>query len=61
MIIAIFGYGGSQVASGAISSGELVAIMIYLVQIIMPFTQMATFFTDLKNTWRNRAYCRGLR
>lgn len=50
VIIAIFGYGGSQVASGAISSGELVAIMIYLVQIIMPFTQMATFFTDLQKT-----------
>ncbi|MEK6473696.1 ABC transporter ATP-binding protein [Bacillus safensis] len=50
VIIAIFGYGGSQVASGAISSGELVAIMVYLVQIIMPFTQMATFFTDLQKT-----------
>lgn len=50
VLIAIFGYGGSQVASGAISSGELVAIMIYLVQIIMPFTQMATFFTDLQKT-----------
>lgn len=50
VLIAIFGYGGSQVASGSISSGELVAIMIYLVQIIMPFTQMATFFTDLQKT-----------
>ncbi|MGE7603546.1 ABC transporter ATP-binding protein [Peribacillus sp. NPDC097675] len=50
VLIAIFGYGGTQVASGAITSGELVAIMIYLVQIIMPFTQMATFFTDLQKT-----------
>ncbi|MER2109188.1 MAG: ABC transporter ATP-binding protein [Solibacillus sp.] len=50
VLIAIFGYGGSQVATGAITSGELVAIMIYLVQIIMPFTQMATFFTDLQKT-----------
>ncbi|MBB5149303.1 ATP-binding cassette subfamily B protein AbcA/BmrA [Ureibacillus thermosphaericus] len=50
VLIVIFGYGGSQVASGAITSGELVAIMIYLVQIIMPFTQMATFFTDLQKT-----------
>lgn len=50
VLIAIFGYGGSQVATGSISSGELVAIMIYLVQIIMPFTQMATFFTDLQKT-----------
>ncbi|MGF9857838.1 ABC transporter ATP-binding protein [Priestia endophytica] len=50
VLIAIFGYGGSQVASDAITSGELVAIMIYLVQIIVPFTQMATFFTDLQKT-----------
>lgn len=50
VLIVIFGYGGSQVATGAITSGELVAIMIYLVQIIMPFTQMATFFTDLQKT-----------
>lgn len=50
VLIAIIGYGGSQVASGAISSGELVAIMIYLVQVIVPFTQMATFFTDLQKT-----------
>ena len=48
VLIIIFGYGGAQVASGNISSGELVAIMIYLVQIIVPFTQMATFFTALQ-------------
>lgn len=48
VLILIFGYGGAQVASGGISAGELVAIMIYLVQIIMPFTQMATFFTALQ-------------
>ncbi len=48
ILIVIFGYGGAQVASGAITSGELVAIIIYLVQIIVPFTQMATFFTALQ-------------
>jgi len=45
VLILLFGYGGAQVATGAISAGALVAIMIYLVQIIVPFTQMATFFT----------------
>ena len=50
VLIAIFGYGGSKVATGVITSGELMVIMIYLVQIIMPFTQMATFFTDLQKT-----------
>lgn len=48
VLILLFGYGGAKVATGAISAGELVAIMIYLVQIIMPFTQMATFFTALQ-------------
>lgn len=48
VLILLFGYGGTQVAVGAITSGELVAIMIYLVQIIIPFTQMATFFTALQ-------------
>lgn len=48
VLILLFGYGGAKVATGAISAGELVAIMIYLVQIIIPFTQMATFFTALQ-------------
>ncbi|WP_284141347.1 MULTISPECIES: ABC transporter ATP-binding protein [unclassified Virgibacillus] len=48
VLILLFGYGGAKVATGAISAGELVAIMIYLVQIIVPFTQMATFFTALQ-------------
>lgn len=45
VLILLFGYGGSKVATGEISAGELVAIIIYLIQIIIPFTQMATFFT----------------
>ncbi|MFC6333372.1 ABC transporter ATP-binding protein [Paenibacillus septentrionalis] len=48
VLIAIFGYGGAQVASGAITAGALVAIMFYLVQIVVPFTQMATFFTSVQ-------------
>ena len=48
ILILIFGYGGAQIAAGNISAGELVAILIYLVQIIIPFTQMATFFTSLQ-------------
>ncbi|WP_431808728.1 ABC transporter ATP-binding protein [Lysinibacillus sphaericus] len=48
VLILLFGYGGAIVATGAITAGELVAIIIYLVQIIIPFTQMATFFTSLQ-------------
>jgi len=44
----LFGYGGAQVASGALTTGALVAIMFYMVQIVFPFTQMATFFTELQ-------------
>ena len=45
MMIVIFGYGGAQVAKGALSAGTLVAILFLLFQIMMPFTQMARFFT----------------
>ncbi|WP_445326907.1 ABC transporter ATP-binding protein [Solibacillus sp. FSL R7-0682] len=48
VVIVLFGYGGAQVATGAISAGELVAIMFYLIQIIVPFTQMASFFTSFQ-------------
>lgn len=48
VLIMIFGYGGAQVASGAVTAGALVAIMFYLVQIVVPFTQMATFFTSFQ-------------
>lgn len=48
VLIMIFGYGGAKVASGAITAGALVAIMFYLVQIVVPFTQMATFFTSFQ-------------
>lgn len=44
----LFGYGGAQVAKGALSAGALIAIMFYLVQIVVPFTQMATFFTSFQ-------------
>ncbi|HEY8529220.1 MAG TPA: ABC transporter ATP-binding protein, partial [Paenibacillaceae bacterium] len=48
VLILLFGYGGAQVASGALTTGALVAIMFYMVQIVFPFTQMATFFTELQ-------------
>ncbi|MEK4229845.1 ABC transporter ATP-binding protein [Solibacillus sp. FSL H8-0538] len=45
LLVVILGYGGSQVASGALTAGQLVAIIFYLFQIIIPFTQIATSFT----------------
>ncbi|RIW38409.1 ABC transporter ATP-binding protein [Bacillus salacetis] len=45
VLVVIIGYGGARVSAGALSAGSLVAIIIYMFQIIVPFTQMATFFT----------------
>ncbi|MGN7399250.1 ABC transporter ATP-binding protein [Cytobacillus praedii] len=45
MLVILIGYGGVQVASGALSAGSLVAIIFYMFQIVVPFTQMASFFT----------------
>ncbi|MED3571147.1 ABC transporter ATP-binding protein [Cytobacillus praedii] len=45
VLVILIGYGGVQVASGALSAGSLVAIIIYMFQIVVPFTQMASFFT----------------
>lgn len=45
VLVVLIGYGGVRVASGALSAGSLVAIIIYMFQIVVPFSQMATFFT----------------
>lgn len=45
VLVVIVGYGGARVAGGDLSAGTLVAILIYLFQIIVPFTQLASFFT----------------
>lgn len=45
VLVILIGYGGVRVASGALSAGSLVAIIIYMFQIVVPFSQMATFFT----------------
>ena len=48
IIVAIIGYGGMRVASGTMSTGTLVAFLLYLFQIIMPITTFAMFFTQLQ-------------
>ncbi|WP_342599282.1 ABC transporter ATP-binding protein [Psychrobacillus sp. FSL H8-0483] len=48
ILVVILGYGGLQVSKGILSAGDLVAIIFYLVQIIVPFAQMATFFTSFQ-------------
>ncbi|MHA6259885.1 ABC transporter ATP-binding protein [Sporosarcina sp. CAU 1771] len=48
ILVVILGYGGSQVSRGALSAGALVAIIFYMFQIIIPFAQMASFFTSFQ-------------
>jgi ATP-binding cassette subfamily B protein AbcA/BmrA len=48
VIVVLIGYGGVRVASGTLTAGSLVAIIIYMFQIIVPFSQMATSFSALQ-------------
>ncbi|WP_060680834.1 ABC transporter ATP-binding protein [Virgibacillus halodenitrificans] len=48
VIVMIIAYGGMRVASGTMSTGSLVAFLLYLFQIIMPVTTFAMFFTQLQ-------------
>ena len=48
VIVMIIGYGGIRVAEGTMSTGALVAFLLYLFQIIFPITSFAMFFTELQ-------------
>lgn len=48
VIVLIIGYGGMRVANGTMSTGSLVAFLLYLFQIIFPITSFALFFTQLQ-------------
>ncbi|PEI85688.1 ABC transporter ATP-binding protein [Bacillus toyonensis] len=50
LLVIIVGYGGMRVSSGALTTGELVAFILYLVQIIMPMSQLSMFFTQFQKT-----------
>lgn len=48
LLVVIIGYGGMQVSSGVLTAGELVAFILYLIQIVMPLTQLTQFFTQIQ-------------
>ncbi len=48
VLVAIIGYGGVRVSSGELTAGDMVAFILYLIQIIMPMTQLTMFFTQLQ-------------
>ncbi|MCR6109966.1 ABC transporter ATP-binding protein [Bacillus sp. A301a_S52] len=48
IIVIIIGYGGIRVADGTMTTGSLVAFLLYLFQIIFPLTSFTMFFTQLQ-------------
>jgi ATP-binding cassette, subfamily B, bacterial AbcA/BmrA len=48
ILVAIIGYGGVRISSGAMSAGQLVAFILYLIQIIVPISQVTGFLTQLQ-------------
>ncbi|OLS35056.1 multidrug ABC transporter permease [Alkalihalophilus pseudofirmus] len=48
VIVIIIGYGGVRVAEGTMTTGSLVAFLLYLFQIIFPITSFTMFFTQLQ-------------
>ncbi|MNW36640.1 Multidrug resistance ABC transporter ATP-binding/permease protein BmrA [compost metagenome] len=48
LLVVIIGYGGVRVSSGALSAGKLVSYILLLFQIMIPFEQFGTFFSNLK-------------
>ncbi|GAE08675.1 lipid A export ATP-binding/permease protein MsbA [Paenibacillus sp. JCM 10914] len=48
LLVVVIGYGGLQVSTGALTAGELVAFILYLIQIVMPMTQLTTFLPSFR-------------
>ncbi|HLR59114.1 MAG TPA: ABC transporter ATP-binding protein [Pseudogracilibacillus sp.] len=48
VIVGIIAYGGLRVSSGDMTTGTLVAFLLYLFQIIVPMTSLTMFFTQLQ-------------
>ncbi|MBO8164723.1 MAG: ABC transporter ATP-binding protein [Brevibacillus sp.] len=48
VLVVIVSYGGIRVASGGLSAGELVAFLLYLFMIAIPFGSLAAFYAALQ-------------
>ncbi|WP_203651462.1 ABC transporter ATP-binding protein [Secundilactobacillus yichangensis] len=50
MTIGMLIYGASRVSQGTMTFGTLISFLMYLTQMIGPFTQLSQFFTDMAKT-----------
>lgn len=50
MMIGMLIYGASRVSQGTMTFGTLISFLMYLTQMIGPFTQLSQFFTDMAKT-----------
>jgi ATP-binding cassette, subfamily B, bacterial AbcA/BmrA len=48
LLVLVIGYGGSQVAAGALTAGDLVAFILYIFQVIMPVAMISQAVTQLQ-------------
>jgi len=48
LLVVVIGYGGLRVSSGALTAGGLVAFILYLIQVMLPSTQIVQFFSQLQ-------------
>jgi ATP-binding cassette subfamily B protein AbcA/BmrA len=48
LLVLVIGYGGSQVASGTLTAGDLVAFILYIFQVIMPVAMISQAITQLQ-------------
>lgn len=55
LLVVVIGYGGLQVSTGALTAGELVAFILYLIQIVMPMTQLTTFLPSCRRRRERRS------
>jgi ATP-binding cassette subfamily B protein AbcA/BmrA len=48
LLVLVIGYGGSQVAAGVLTAGDLVAFILYIFQVIMPVAMISQGITQLQ-------------
>ena len=52
ILVIIIGYGGARVAAGDLTPGSLVAMIIYMFNIVLPFSQLTLFFYNFTKSVR---------